>query len=97
MTYRLEPGTGVHIPVNCPHWLQNGDDISISLSVNFQFLDSVRANLYRANYMLRRLGLSPSMPGTNPALDRAKSFAMTVAIAARRSIRGQARGERIWN
>ncbi len=97
ITYKLAPGTGVHIPVNCPHWLRNGDNISISLSVNFQFLDSMRANLYRANYLLRRFGLSPSKPGANPALDRAKSFAMTAAIAARRSIRVQAGRERIWS
>jgi hypothetical protein len=97
ITYKLEPGAGVHIPVNCPHWLQNGDNISVSLSVNFQYLDSIRANLFRANHVLRRIGLNPSIPGTKPALDRAKSFAMTVAMAARRSIRGQARGERIWN
>lgn len=97
MTYKLMPGAGVHIPVNCPHWLQNRDNISISLSVNFQFLDSMRANLYRANYMLRKLGLNPSVPGTSPALDRAKSLAMTVAIAARRSVRARAHRERIWN
>jgi hypothetical protein len=97
ITYKLAPGMGAHIPVNCPHWLRNGDNISISLSVNFQFLDSMRANLYRANYMLRKFGLRPSAPGTSPALDRAKALAMTVAIAARRSIRAQASHERIWN
>ena len=96
-SYKLAPGTGVHIPVNCPHWVQNDDNISISLSVNFQFLDSIRANLYRANHLLRKVGLRPSTPGKNPALDRAKSLAMTVAIAARRSVQGRSRAKRIWN
>ncbi len=91
ITYDMTPGSGVHIPVNCPHWLRNGDNVSISLSVNFQFLNSMRANLYRANYMLRKIGLNPSTPGTSPALDRAKSLAMTAAIAARRAIRNRGR------
>ncbi|HTU35032.1 MAG TPA: cupin-like domain-containing protein, partial [Candidatus Acidoferrum sp.] len=50
MSYRLKPGNGVHIPVNCPHWVQNDDNVSVSLSVNFQFKDHKRANIYRANF-----------------------------------------------
>lgn len=96
-SYRMEPGIGVHIPVNCPHWVQNDDNISVSLSVNFQFVDSMRANLYRSNYYLRKLGLKPSPPGQHGARDAAKSFAMTCALAARRIVRGSHRGDRIWN
>ena len=97
ISYKMVPGTGVHIPVNCPHWVQNDDNISVSLSVNFQFLDSIRANLYRSNYYLRRLGLEPSPPGKHGARDAAKSFAMTCALAARRIVRRSHRGDRIWN
>jgi Cupin-like domain len=97
ISYRLVPGNGVHIPVNFPHWVQNDDNISVSLSVNFQFLDSMRANLYRSNFYLRKLGLKPSRPGTHPGRDAAKTFAMTCALAARRIIRGKHRGDRIWN
>jgi hypothetical protein len=97
ISYRMEPGIGVHIPVNCPHWVQNDDNISVSLSVNFQFLDSARANLYRSNYYLRKLGLKPSLPGEHSLRDSAKSFAMTCALAARRIVRGSHRGDRIWN
>ena len=35
MVYELSPGDAVHIPVNCPHWVQNGDGVSVTLSVNF--------------------------------------------------------------
>ncbi len=56
LVYDMEPGTGVHIPVNTPHWLKNGDNVSITLNVNFQFHDAVIANLYKANYYLRRAG-----------------------------------------
>lgn len=71
-TYVLRPGTGVHIPVNAPHWLQNGDDISISLSVSFQFKDSVLANIYRANHFLRKFGLHPMPPGVSGVRDNFK-------------------------
>ena len=96
-TYKMKPGSGVHIPVNFPHWVQNDDNVSISLSVNFQFLDSMRANLYRTNYYLRKLGIPPSPPGMSTTRDAAKSLAMTCALAARRIIRGKHRGDRIWN
>jgi hypothetical protein len=96
-SYQMTPGSGVHIPVNFPHWVQNGDNISVSLSVNFQFLDSMRANVYRTNYYLRKLGIVPSMPGLHHGRDTAKSFAMTCALAARRILRGGHRGDRIWN
>ena len=96
-SYRMMPGNGVHIPVNCPHWVQNDSNISVSLSVNFQFLDSMRANVYRTNYYLRKFGMTPSAPGLHDARDAAKSFAMSCALAARRMIRGRHRGDRIWN
>ena len=73
MVYRLRPGIGVHSPVNTPHWLQNRNNVSVSLNINFQFHDHVWANLFRANYYLRRAGLSPATPGKHAAADRIKS------------------------
>lgn len=96
-TFKMRPGTGVHLPVNFPHWVKNDDNISVSLSVNFQFLDSMRANVYRTNYYLRKLGLTPAAPGLHPGRDAAKTFAMTCALAARRMINGHHRGDRIWD
>jgi hypothetical protein len=86
-SYRLVPGNGVHIPVNCPHWLQNDDNVSISLSVNFQFRDKLRANAYRANYFLRQLGMHPQPPGRSAALDSAKAVAVTPAVWAMNALR----------
>jgi hypothetical protein len=82
-SYKLTPGTGVHIPVNCPHWLENDDNLSVSLSVNFQFKDLLRANAYRANFLLRKLGLHPKPPGVSPALDALKSYAVTPIVWAK--------------
>jgi hypothetical protein len=79
MVYKLRPGTGVHIPVNTPHWLRNGKKISISLNVNFVFHDSMLGNIYRANYYMRKRGLHPAQPGTNPVSDRIKSAVFSSA------------------
>jgi cupin-like protein len=68
----MEPGMGVHIPVNAPHWLKNGDNISISVSINYHSYDSERAAIYRTNYYLRRMGLNPTPPFRSPILDQLK-------------------------
>lgn len=68
----MEPGMGVHIPLNAPHWLKNGDNISISVSINYHSYDSERAAIYRTNYYLRRLGLNPTPPFRSPMLDQLK-------------------------
>jgi hypothetical protein len=67
--YRLKPGNGVHIPINAPHWLRNGDDVSISVNFNFWEHDRERANLYRANYYLRQLRFAPVAPFVSPGRD----------------------------
>jgi len=68
----MEPGTGVHIPVNAPHWLKNGDNISISVSINYHGYDSERAAIYRTNHWLRRLGLNPKPPFRSSVVDQLK-------------------------
>ena len=83
--YRMVPGNGVHIPVNEPHWLQNDDNVSISLSVNFVMKHSERANIYRANHMLRRMGLQPVPPFESPLKDFVKSAAISVSYEPLRS------------
>ncbi|SDI29080.1 hypothetical protein SAMN04487926_114207 [Paraburkholderia steynii] len=85
--YRLAPGNGVHVPVNCPHWLKNDDNISVTLSVNFQFIDSIRKDVYRANYYLRKLGINPSPPGRSAVRDRAKAMAFSTAYSAQQAIK----------
>ena len=87
LVYDMNPGTGVHIPVNTPHWLKNGNNVSITLNVNFQFHDVEVANLYKANYYLRRAGLNPSIPGLHKAVDRAKSMAFSAALEVKRKLK----------
>jgi hypothetical protein len=86
-TFHLRPGDGVHVPVNAPHWVQNGDEVSITLSLNFQFSDMERANKYRANYYLRKLGLTPTPPGRYPARDRIKASMVGGAALLRKPLK----------
>jgi hypothetical protein len=76
----MTPGTVVHIPVNAPHWVKNHDNVSISVSVNFQFRDRMLANVYRANYALRKLGVRPTPPGRSGLRDLLKSCVVEPAV-----------------
>ena len=78
-TFQFEPGNGIHVPIGCPHWLQNDDNVSITMSVNFHFVDSERRDVYRANHYLRKLGVRPSPPFVSPLRDAAKKAAWVVA------------------
>jgi hypothetical protein len=89
IVYHMRPGTGVHIPINSPHWLRNKNNISVTLNVNFQFHDQHWANLYRANYYLRRAGIMPHPPGAHPVSDRLKSTAYTAMQMAKQAVKGR--------
>ncbi|MBS1692155.1 MAG: transcriptional regulator [Actinobacteria bacterium] len=73
-TFRLEPGDGVYVPPNCPHFVEVSDDPSISFSVTFRTDRSdVFDDVVYLNARLRRLGLKPRPPGANARVDRVKS------------------------
>lgn len=75
--FDLTPGKGLHIPITTPHWVQNGDEVSISFSITFQTRASNHRNIvYKANSQLRRLGLSPSPYGHSPLGDSVKFFGL---------------------
>ena len=71
----LQPGEGVHIPPCFPHWVQNGDAVSISLGILwFSDVTARRRHLYRVNGWLERVGLSPATPGERPMTDAIKAL-----------------------
>jgi len=76
-TYHLIPGKGVHQPSQAPHWVKNGNSVSISLSINF-CLHSIDLpiRVYQVNHYLRQLGLEPTPPGKSPLKDNFKIFAI---------------------
>lgn len=91
IVYHLRPGVGVHSPVNTPHWLKNGDNVSVSLNINFQFHERAWENLYRANHYLRRAGLTPSSRGENHFADNVKRHTYTAIQDIRRLLKRQPR------
>jgi hypothetical protein len=90
--YSVGPGMGIHVPVNAPHWVRNKNNISVTLSVNFQFRENFPAHVYRANYLLRKIGIKPKPPGHSKVRDRLKCLAMNATYVpirgARRLLRG---------
>ncbi|WP_374307653.1 cupin-like domain-containing protein [Methylocella sp.] len=70
--FTLLPGDALHVPSHGAHWVQNHDGISVTLSLNMEYSHWRCADIYFANYHLRRLGLSPRAPGRSWAADVAK-------------------------
>lgn len=58
--WQLSPGDALYVPVKAPHWVRNGDDVSISLSITWRSEESDRQRrIYRLNRLMRRRGLNP--------------------------------------
>ncbi|QBR72356.1 transcriptional regulator [Beijerinckiaceae bacterium] len=87
--FSLGPGDAVHIPTHGAHWVQNHDSISVSLSLNMEFPIWLQADVYRANYYLRRLGFTPHPPGHSIIADRSKAAVTAAMRTAKRLIRRQ--------
>ena len=63
----LRPGDAIHVPVKAPHFVENGADVSVSLSVTWRSERSVaESELHGLNAVLRRRGLPVGRIGTRP-------------------------------
>lgn len=79
MHVHLSSGEGVHIPPCFPHWVQNGQEVSISLGILwYSDVTARRRHLYRVNAQLERAGLHPSTPGDNHVTDAIKTLPLMV-------------------
>lgn len=77
--FYMKPGNGIYLYPWAPHWVYNGPQVSISISITFRTRRSQReeyASLF--NRRLRRRGWSPLPAGESVPVDRAK--AATVAF-----------------
>lgn len=73
--FALTPGLGVHVPVTAPHWVENGDEVSVSFSITWQTADTFRrSHAHRFNARLRRLGIEPAPVGASAMRDRLKHY-----------------------
>lgn len=72
----LQSGEALYVPVMAPHFVRNGPDSSVSLSITWRSDWSfAEADARGLNRILRRLGLAPAAPGRFPQTNRAKAFA----------------------
>lgn len=73
--FTLSAGEAVFVPVMAPHFVRNGAEPSISLSITWRSQWSfAEADARAFNHWLRKLGLNPRSPGRWPARNRAKAW-----------------------
>lgn len=85
---RLEPGEGVHIPPRHPHWVQNGNAVSVSFGVLWHSDHTANyRNLYLVNRWLRRIGLAPRPAGESSLVDQLKMAPFALKRRAGRVLR----------
>jgi hypothetical protein len=81
----LTPGRAVYIPPGTPHWVHNGPDISLSVTLTYFTAATVRENrIENINALLRRRHMKPREPGRSTTVDTAKVCAMGVWAIGRR-------------
>jgi hypothetical protein len=72
----IKSGEAIHVPVKAPHWVQNGDQVSISLSLTWRSEWSyAEADARGFNHFLRGMGLNPSTTGRYPVRNSGKALA----------------------
>jgi hypothetical protein len=83
--YTVTPGRAVYIPPGTPHWVQNGPDISLSVTLTYFTAATVRENrIEDFNSHLRRRQMKPREPGRSATVDTAKVCAMGVYAIGQR-------------
>jgi mannose-6-phosphate isomerase-like protein (cupin superfamily) len=86
--YTMTPGRAVYIPPGTPHWVRNGPDISLSVTLTYFTPATVRENrVENFNAILRRRHMTPREPGHSAAVDRAKVCALGALTL----------GQRLWS
>lgn len=74
--FTINPGEGLYVPVMAPHFVRNGPEPSISLSITWRSEWSYEEADARAfNSVLRRAGMQPRRPGRWPERNRGKALA----------------------
>jgi len=86
--FELGPGDGLHFPLNWPHWVKNGDEVSISFSVTFRSAKSERLGIvYNVNHTMRQRGFNPTPYGKSALRDTAKFHVFRAARRAKKLFR----------
>ena len=73
--FALGPGEALFVPVMAPHFVRNGPEPSVSLSITWRSEWSfAEADARAFNGLLRRLGLRPRRPGRWSETNLAKAY-----------------------
>jgi len=79
VTHDMVPGRGVYLPPIRPHWVNNSNAVTLSMTLTFFSADSERDQFVEAcNARLRRLRLHPRPPGRSPGVDNVKATGMRI-------------------
>jgi hypothetical protein len=91
-TFRLLPGEGVYMAPFLPHWVENGDEVSISLSIPFYTEVALRAeHVNKVNARLRRIHLHPRPVGQSENVDKAKAALFETGLKVREVVQRSGR------
>lgn len=73
--FALGPGEAVYVPVMAPHFVSNGPEVSVSISITWRSPWSyAEADARAFNGVLRRIGLKPAAPGRWPRQNLVKAY-----------------------
>ena len=85
--FNLTPGRGFHQPQNAPHWVETGEDVSISYTFVFETLSNRQLGRTRGfNHYLRKAGVVPALPGVHPHVDRLKAGTLSAWVPCRKAL-----------
>jgi hypothetical protein len=91
--YTLTPGRAVYIPPGTPHWVHNGPNISLSVTLTYFTAATIRENRVEDfNSYLRRRHVKAREPGRSTLVDTGKVCALGAWAVGRRlrsSLTGQ--------
>ncbi len=77
--FHLTPGKAIFVPVMAPHFVRNGSQSSISLSITWRSDWSfAEADAHAFNHMLRGWGMSPKAPGRFPNHNKGKAMSWRI-------------------
>jgi hypothetical protein len=88
--FHVKPGDGAYMPSTAPHWVKNGDNVSVTVSFTWYSREARRRErLYQWNWLLRRVGMNPAPVGVSQFRDRVKSGVARPLLALERKVRGR--------
>lgn len=95
--FHFRAGVSGYQPPYCPHWVENGPNVTLSLLLSVYTSAEVDLRMnHMCNHGLRKLGIKPAQVGQRPMCDAVKTqaaYAMRGAMRTVRRLRGQPVGD----